>query len=367
MKVYLYFLCVMCLKTLPVQSGKLQEIMRNSVIDSSKIKKTQVKREAILDNGGGNYYHGPSYKYLPPGPAITSYDSYSGDVYESSISGNNFDYSNGYQGNAYASGDKLNGAHPGGYIYSGNNNGRGGHLGSHAYSGSNFGGHKSHTIFNSNDVRVLNSGAYYPKRLNSYVKSDYSSNHYASHPKANVINFATGVGRGHSNKVPSYASSTNSYGSPLASVGYSYSPRYHGQVQGTPSNEPSYAIGHKGLGHFGPLSTHKLQVLNTRIIEPVNKAEVSGSKVSFTPSTFLGTKYESNGFDYDRVPLDHHLSPAVTNNVRPYEYSGHSDVAEEHNYHSSGNNDLQSSYIDGSSAPSENYLPPHAKYDTSHQ
>ncbi|KAI9590711.1 probable ATP-dependent RNA helicase ddx17 [Glossina fuscipes] len=377
MKVYLYFMCVIYLKTLLGQA-KLQEIMKNSILDSDKIRETKLKREAILDNGG-SFYHGPSYKYLPPSPAITAYDSYPnhGSSHGSTISGNNFDYSstlsNGYRGNGYASDNKLNGVHTGSYGYSSNmaNNGHDRpDLGSHGYSGYTFGAHKPHTIFSSNlnighinDVRGLSSGPSYTKGLNGYLKSDYNTNYYASNPKITVTHLAAGVNHVNTHPVPSYASSINSYGSPLASVGYSYSPRYHAQA--TLPNEPSYAIGHKGLGHFGALSTHKYQALNTRIIESGNKAEVSDFKTSFTPSTFLGTKYEDNDYAYDTAPFDQRLSSA-TKSDQPYEYGGQSQAAEEHNYQSNEKHDPQSTYIGGPSAPSEAYLPSNVNYDTSH-
>lgn len=86
----------------------------------------------------------------------------------------------------------------------------------------------------------------------------------------------------------------NSYNVPLATVDSSYVPKYH-LTSSRPQEQPAYAVGHKGLGHFGFLPFPKRQVLNTRVSDYALKRPLFPSRPNFykTSTNFGNSKYDA--------------------------------------------------------------------------
>lgn len=107
---------------------------------------------------------------------------------------------------------------------------------------------------------------------------------------------------------------SSSYEVPIEKVGDIYKNKFNQYTSVTQG--PTYAAGHKGLGHFGFIS-NKPQVLHTSI-SGLSFKQPSSPKAPFKPSTFLGAKYEENS--NDNFGSQQRLPTTLVRDITGYNY-----------------------------------------------
>ncbi|TMW48000.1 hypothetical protein DOY81_006915 [Sarcophaga bullata] len=224
----------------------------------------------------------------------------------------------------------------------------------HKYSISGYNGFKpnSHFIIGGHLGQSSSFGNryYHPKVLSgSFPSSDFSGHgfdhilgssqpvdltevHHGDHVHNggqehlyNVPSRSTNFENGHQGiiELPSVSYSTpvrqhplpsSSYEVPIENVGDIYKKKINQYASVTQG--PTYAAGHKGLGHFSFIS-NKPQVLHTSI-SGLSFQQPSPSKAPFKPSTFLGAKYEETS--NDNFVSQQRLPPTLVRDITGYDY-----------------------------------------------
>ena len=107
---------------------------------------------------------------------------------------------------------------------------------------------------------------------------------------------------------------SSSYEVPIENVGDIYKKQFNQYTSVTQG--PTYAAGHKGLGHFSFIS-NKPQVLHTSI-SGLSFKQPPSSKAPFKPSTFLGVKYEETS--NDNFGSQQRLPTTLVHDITGYDY-----------------------------------------------
>ncbi|XP_017157110.1 hornerin [Drosophila miranda] len=236
---------------------------------------TKLKRDAGLSFGSG-LYHGPSHKYLPPGPShSSSYDS--GFGYASTLHGNGLSSSSGYDfGHADTTLESYGGHHYGGH----SSHGRPHYISSSSGSGHHHQGPKVETyIVQTSGGSASGHGHSYhghgPSHGHGYGYSHgYGQGHGSGSGSGSGLGYkysshgstGGGVGGGYLNLLGGHKPSSTYL---VAGPEYSHSSHHGGSGAGA---RPSYAIssqhsstGHgfsHGFGHglsHGPSHGHSLE------------------------------------------------------------------------------------------------------------
>uniref|UniRef100_W8CA40 Uncharacterized protein n=1 Tax=Ceratitis capitata TaxID=7213 RepID=W8CA40_CERCA len=214
------------------------------------------------------------------------------------------------------------------------------------FGGASFGGHSGGSLGTHGGS---NSVSYNPQQGYSYSGSNHGGN------VGTTLSFTSQgshSGAEYAHSAPPSIPST-SYGVPAGPAVTTYHQGAgHSFHSGAGDETPAYAVGHKGLGHFG-FSASKPHALNTNFISSSSSSHGDhSSRAPFKPSTLLGTTYEVSAPGSQYLPP---TSPGYEYQTQAILHSGATATGSA----SAHVNEPDSGYLPPISTPGGAYLPPH--------